>query len=567
MEYDTLIKNGLVVDGSGQPAFQADVAIKDKRIAAIGPNLGGDAKRVIDATGLVVTPGFIDPHTHYDAQLLWDNLASPSSAFGITTLVIGNCGFAIAPCKDNDREQTMRALVKVEGMSLKALQEGISWEFETYPQYLDAVERHHPAVNVASLVGHSPLRVYAMGAEANQRAANEAERQTIKQLMQEAMEAGAFGLGTSTSTVHIDENGQPVPSRMASQAEFDDIAEVFREYGRGVFEITPTQDGSSDWMANFARQAGRPVTWALLMSSPINPERHRRILQDTAKYQQEGIELYPQTGCFPLTMDFSLESPYPFEGLPVWQQVFATPRNEWPRLFKDATFRATFQQEATSYPTRLFPGNWSFVEVLEPARPEHESWRGKNIVELAQLRSNGGTQLSPVDAFFDIALEEDLQTVFNVALLNTDETMVEELISDPGVLIAASDAGAHQTLLCDAGYTSRMLGYWVRDKGTLKLEEAVKSLTSTPARVYGIKERGTLKTGYWADVVIYDPKTIMDGPKRLVHDLPGGQPRLTRDSQGIIYTFVNGEPLVEEGKVSPTITENGGKGQVLRAGR
>ncbi len=560
MEYDILIKGGLIVDGTGDPAYTADLGIKDKRISAIGPNLGRDAARVIDASGLVVTPGFIDPHTHYDAQLLWDNLASPSSAFGITSLVIGNCGFAIAPCKPEDREMTMQALVKVEGMSLKALQRGIPWEFETYPEFLQTIERHRPAVNVASLIGHSPLRVYAMGAAASERAADETERRTIKQLFHEAMDAGAFGLGTSTSTVHMDGNGRPVPSRLASQEEFDDIIEVFRHFGRGTFEVTPTQDGKSDWMADFARRSGRPVTWALLMSSPLSPDRHRKILRHTEELQRQGVELYPQTGCFPLTMDFSLESAYPFEGLPVWQRVFNAPRTEWPGIFKDPAFRATFQQEATTYPTRLFPGDWNFVEVLEPAQASHENWRGKNMVELARER---GT--NPVDFFFDLAVEENLQTMFNVALLNTDEGMVHELISNPATLIAASDAGAHLTLLCDAGYTARMLGYWVRDKGLLELEKAVASLTTAPAHVYGIKGRGQLKTGYWADVVVYDPNTIMDGPKRLIRDLPGGEPRLTRDAQGILYTLVNGQPLVDEGKISPETASERPTGQVLRA--
>jgi len=560
MEYDLLIKGGLIVDGTGDPAYIGDLGIKNKRIAAIGPNLGRDATRVIDASGLVVTPGFIDPHTHYDAQLLWDNLATPSSAFGITSLVIGNCGFAIAPCKPQDRDMTMRALVKVEGMSLKALQEGIPWEFETYPEYLQALERHQPAMNVATLLGHSPLRVYAMGNAANERAANATERQRIKELFQEAMQAGAFGLGTSTSTVHINEQGQPMPSRMASPEEFDDIIEVFKELGRGTFEITPAQDGSQmQWMADFARRSGRPVTWALLMSSPLNPNRHRDILKKTEEYQREGWQVYPQTGCFPLTMDFSLESAYVFEGLPVWQRVFNAPRADWPQIFQDPEFRATLQHEATSYPTRLFPGDWNFVEVLEPAQAKHEALRGTNMVELGRRLNK-----TPLDAFLDLAVEEDLQTMFNVALLNTDEAMVQELISNPATLIAASDAGAHQTLLCDAGYTARMLGYWVRDKGILQLEKAVASLTTAPARVYGIKERGQLTPGYWADVVIYDPKTIMDGPKRLVRDLPGGEPRLTRDAQGILYTLVNGQPLVDEGKISPKALENPA-GQVLRA--
>jgi N-acyl-D-aspartate/D-glutamate deacylase len=558
MNYDVLIKGGTVVDGSGSiPAYQADLGLKAGRIVALGPELGQDASRIIDARGLVVTPGFIDPHTHYDAQLLWDSLASPSSSFGVTTVVIGNCGFALAPCKPQDRSSLMQTLVKVEGMSLRALEQGISWEFETFPQYLQSLQSHRPALNVAALAGHTPLRYYVMGEEANQRPANSQERQQIKHLFAEALEAGAFGLGTSTLALHMDENGQPVPSRLASQEEFEDLIEVFRHYNRGTLEITPGQAGAQDWMADFARRSGRPVTWAPLLASPANPERHRSILQKTTQLQQQGVQLYPQTGCFPLTMDFSLESAYLFESLPVWQRLFNTPRQDWPDIFRDTAFREAFRQELAERPL-LFHGNWEFVEVLDPARPEHQSWRGMSIAALARQR---GTD--PLETLFDLSLDEDLKTRFSLALLNIDEAMVQELISHPSVLIATSDAGAHLTLLCDAGYTARMLGYWVRDKGALQLEKAVASLTSTPAKVYGIQERGLLKVGYWADVVVYDPTTITDSPKRLVYDLPGGEPRLVRDCQGLCYSLVNGQFVVEEGKVR---AEAGGAGQVLRAG-
>jgi N-acyl-D-amino-acid deacylase len=559
MDYEVLIKGGTVVDGTGAPAFTGDVAIKDGRIAAIGANLGNSAKRVIDASEMVVCPGFIDPHTHYDAQLLWDNLATPSSAFGITTVVIGNCGFALAPCKPADRDMLMRTLMKVEGMSLKALQEGIAWEFETFPEYLATLDNHRPAVNVAALAGHSPLRFYAMGAEASQRPASDSERQTIKQLLHEALEAGAFGLGTSTLALHMDANGQPVPSRLASSDEFNDIIEVFQKLERGLLEITPGS-GSQDFMADFSRRSGRPLTWAPLVSFPANTEIHRNLLNKTAQLQSEGVQIYPQVGCFPLTMDLTLESPYIFESLPVWQRIFNSPRNEWANIMREDEFRAKFRVEVAERPL-LFHGNWNAVEILEAVRPENAHWQNKSVAEIARQRNS-----DPVDTFFDLGLAEDLQTRYSLALVNVDENMVQELISHPSVLIAMSDAGAHQTLLCDAGYAARMLGYWVRDKGVLELEKAIKAMTTTPAKVFGIKERGALKTGYWADVVVYDPKTIMDSPKRIVNDLPGGEPRLTRDSQGILYTFVNGQPVMDEGKISLTAHEQPG-GQVLRSGR
>jgi N-acyl-D-aspartate/D-glutamate deacylase len=451
----------------------------------------------------------------------------------------------------------MRTLVKVEGMSLKALQKGISWEFETFPEYLTALEKHQPAVNVAALAGHSPLRYYAMGAEASQRSATENERQKIKQLFYEALEAGAFGLGSSTLALHMDANGQPVPSRLASNEEFDDIIEVFKTVGRGTFEITPGS-GSQDFMVDFARRSGRPLTWAPLVSFPANSEIHRGLLYKTAQLQSEGVQIYPQVGCFPFTMDLTLESPYIFESLPVWQRIFNAPRAEWTNIMREPEFRAKFREEVAERPL-LFHGNWDYVEILEPARPENEHWRNKTVGGIARERG-----VDPVEVFFDLGLAEDLLTRYSLALVNVNETMVQELISHPSVLLAMSDAGAHQTLLCDAGYTARLLGYWVREKGVLPLEKAIQGMTGTPAKVFGIKERGLLKPGYWADIVVYDPKMIMDNPKRLVYDLPGGEPRLTRDSQGFLYTFVNGTPVIDEGKISSTAQERGG-GQVLRS--
>lgn len=560
MQYDVLLRGGLVVDGSGEPAYNADVALKDGRIATIAPNLkSSDAVRVIEADGMVICPGFVDAHTHYDAQVCFDEMLTPSCYFGITSVVIGNCGFTIAPCKPQDRAYLTNTLSKVEGMPQRALEAGIDWSFESFPQYLDMIEqKHRPALNIAALAGHSALRLYAMGAEAGKRPANEIERQQIKQLFYEAMQAGAFGLGTSTLPVHLDGNGQPVPSRLAAPEEFDDLIEVFKELGRGTFEITPG-GGAIDWMAGLSQRSGRPVTWAPLMAFPANPDLHRHVLKKVAGLQAQGIQLYPQTGCFPLTMDLSLEAPYVFENLPVWQRIFKAPRREWTNIMRDDEFRATFRQELAERPL-LFHGKWQHTDV-QPTLPEHEAWRGKSIAQIAQER---GTD--PLDTFFDLGLEEDLKTRFILALLNIDEELVLELISHPSVLIAASDAGAHLTLLCDAGYPARLLGYWVRDKGALQLEAAVKSLTSTPARIYGIKERGMLRPGYFADVVVYDPTTIIDNPKRLVHDLPGGEPRLTRDATGINYVFVNGQPLISEGKIAPQALEKP-SGQLLRAGR
>jgi len=554
-----IIKSGHIYDGSGRPGFQGSIAIQSGKIVEVG-SVTGSARRVIDAKGLAVSPGFIDPHTHYDAQFTWDPLAVPSCWHGITTVVIGNCGFTIAPCRPQDRELIMRTLEKVEGMSLEAMRKGIRWDFETIPEYLDALEKRGVGINVVALMGHSTIRQYVIGPEASERAATPAELEAMKGIVREAMEVGAFGIGTTTNTTHIGGDGKPVASRLASEEEFLELARVMGSYRRGVLEVTPPLYAPLEAWARLAKESGRPVSWAVLLQQDAQPDYHRQILKETETFFRQGLEVYPQVSCRPLVMSFSLEDPYVFEGLPCWQQVFKAPPEERSRVFQDPGFRTAFRHDTTTFPSRIFSGNWETVEIQKAAQPKHQPLVGKNLVEIGREM---GTH--PSDVLFDLSLEENLRMEFFVKLMNNKEDDVAELLVHPHTLIAASDAGAHLTLFCDAGYTTYFLGHWIREKGIMPLEEGIRRLTSVPARIHGIKDRGQIEVGKAADLVVFDPDTVHADPAEPVWDLPGGGERLIQRSRGISYIFVNGVPLMEEGQFDPSIAERP-PGKLLRSG-
>jgi N-acyl-D-aspartate/D-glutamate deacylase len=556
---DLIIKNAHICDGSGKPGFQGSIAVRDGKIAEVG-SVNDLARRILDVKGLTVSPGFIDPHTHYDAQFTWDPMATPTSWHGITTVVIGNCGFTIAPCRPQDREMIMRTLEKVEGMSLEAMQKGIRWNFVTIPEYLNALEKQGVGLNVVSLMGHSSIRQYIIGPEASEREAKPTELEAMKQVVREAMEAGSFGIGTSTGTTHIGGDGKPVSSRLANTNEFIELSHVIGSYKRGIIEVTPALYSPLKLWAQMAKESGRPVTWAVLLQQPAQPDYHRQVLKETEAFFRQGLELYPQVSCRPLVMSFAMDDPYVFEGLPCWQRVFKASPAERSDVLKNPDFRAAFRHDTTTFPSRLFAGDWETIQIQKVSQDKHRSLVGKNLLELGQKMGK-----HPSDVLFDLSLEENLGMEFFVRLMNTKEDAVAELLVHPHTLIAASDAGAHLTLFCDAGYTSYFLGHWIREKGIIPLEEGIRRLTSVPAQIYGIKDRGRIEVGKAADLTIFDPGTIhAESPER-IRDLPGGGERLVSRSRGIHYTFVNGIPLMEEGRMVASDTNLAGK--VLRCGR
>jgi N-acyl-D-aspartate/D-glutamate deacylase len=560
MSHDLVIRGGTIVDGTGAPSRSGDVAVTDGRIAEVG-QVTGRGREEIDAAGLVVAPGFIDPHTHYDAQLTWDPLASCSSWHGITTIVTGNCGFTLAPCRPGDRLTLMRMLEYVEGMSLEAMEKGIRWEFESFAEYLDALDRRGLSVNVGAMVGHSAVRQYVMGDAAWERAASEDEIVRMAHEVRTAMAVGAVGFSSTTNHNHVGAKGRPVPSRLATDEEMNRLAAAMGDSGRGVMEITiggtrPDRVAEVDRFVELARAARRPITPVSLRHNPERAWEHRVILSRLEALNRDGLRIYPQVTCSPLTSTFDLFGAFVFFRFPVWKRVLEAPPAEWRAVLADPGFRAEFR--ATAGSSSLFVGDTSPLRVESVHRAEHARFVGRTVGEVAAAL---GKELT--DAFFDLALADDLRTRFTVAIMNTDAAAVAEIFTHPISLIGLADAGAHLTLFCEAGQTSRLLGHWVRERKALTLEEAVRRITSMPADVFGFSDRGRLRPGLAADLVVFDAETIAAGEPELIHDLPDGGPRLVQRAHGIAWSFVNGGAVIRNGKL-PESPETRGSGRVLR---
>jgi N-acyl-D-aspartate/D-glutamate deacylase len=529
--HDLVIRNALIVDGLGGKPYRGDLAVAGDSIAEIGPSLSG--RQAIDADGLALMPGIVDNHTHYDAQITWDPLVSPSPALGVTTAIIGNCGFTIAPCRPADRELVMKNLTQVEGMSLEVLRAGIRWDFESIPEYFRMLERRGAAINIAGFVGHSSLRTFVMGADAPRRAATPEEVARMRELLLEGMRAGAVGFATSTSPAHNGHGGLPMPSRLADDAELRTLVGALREAGRGVFMLTKGGQTKVSFLEELGDAAGRPVVIAALLHNSTNPRAVFDDLEAIAQANARGRRLVGAISCCPLSMDFTMHSPYTFEGLESWKPALPLKGAAYAAKLREKTFRDAVRAElAKPAHFRLFNGQWDQVEVVESSRGDCEQ---RSIGELARAAGR-----DPLDFMLDLALAEKLDTVFNAMLLNSDEQAVGEMLRHPASLVSLSDAGAHLTFFNDAGFGLHLLGHWVRERGALALEDAVRRLTSVPARLFGVRNRGALKPGYAADLVLFDPATVGRGPKQRVFDLPGGHPRLTTPALGVHGVWVNG---------------------------
>ncbi len=533
--HDLLIRNATLYDGLGSSPVVGDLAVKGDLIEALGRDLG-DARKTLDAKGLALMPGIIDNHTHYDAQITWDPCVSPSPALGVTTTIIGNCGFTIAPCRPADRELIMRNLTQVEGMSLEVLRSGIRWDFETVPEYFAALEHHGMAVNVAGFVGHSSVRTYVMGEAAVERAATEVEIEAMRRLVLEGINAGAIGFATSTSPAHNGHGGIPMPSRLADEAELRALVGCLKEADHGVFMLTKGGHTKVSFLEELAADSGCPVIVAALLHNSTNPGAVFDDLEAIAQANARGRRMLGAISCCPLTMDFTLRSPYTFEGLAAWKPALGKEGQALHEILADRSFRDAVRTEIAKPATfRLFNGEWDKVHVVEVARPENRAMEQRTIAEVAREAGK-----DPLDVMLDLALAEDLDTVFTALLLNSDEAAVSRMLRHPASLVSLSDAGAHLTFFNDAGFGLHLLGHWSRERGVLSLPEAVERLTGAPARVFGIKARGALKPGYAADLMLFDPATVNRGPKHRVFDLPGGHPRLDTPALGVHGVWVNG---------------------------
>ena len=533
--HDLVIRGAMVADGVGNPLMRADVAVAGERIAEVG-DVTESAKETVEADGLVLAPGIVDVHTHYDAQLTWESRATPSPALGVTTVVMGNCGFSIAPCPPDRREQMARNLAEVEGMSIAALEAGIDWSFEDFSEYLALLRRKGCYPNAGVFVGHSAVRTAVLGAEASERAATGDEIATMRAMVKEAVEAGAIGFATSTSINHNGDGGVPMPSRLAEDDEMRALVGVLGELGRGIFQLTVGPGMTVERLEGLAAETGRPVFMTAALHNETFPDRAIGMLEDAAAAQGRGNAVWAQVSCQPLSMDFSMRTAFPLQSLDAWEPLHGASDDEFLSIIASREFRNRFREDMEKPQRgRIFYGDWRRVEVAMAATPAYRSLEGETIAAIA-----GREGRDPVDVMFDLAVDEKLGTTFNAALLNADEAAVEGLLRHDAGLISLSDAGAHLCYLCDAGYGLHLLGHWVRDKGVFDLADGIRRITSLPAQLYGIPERGEIVPGKFADLLLFDPAEVGRGALRRVDDLPGGESRLIREPCGVHGVWVNG---------------------------
>jgi len=555
MSYDLVIRNGTIVDGTGAPRFRGDVAVANDRIVEVG-KVSESGKREIDASELIVSPGFVDPHTHYDAQICWDPMISCTSWHGVTSVVMGNCGVGVAPCKPDNREITAWDLTNVEAIPYASLAKGVTWDWVTFPEFMGSAERRGSAINLGFLAPLTPFRHFVMGKESMERAATAEETKQIAALLDGAMAAGALGLSTTTLAQHIGYQGTPLACRLASKDELKSYANVLKRQGKGSIELALTKkigqvsESEYELLDLLLTESGRPVTWLAMATTPKHPDRSRDTLTRLEPLIKRGG--VPQILCKPFVAQLDLRNPFTFADMESWNPVFNQTVEAQKAMYADPAFREAFRKDLTK--PHLFTGKWHRVEILEVTNSALKPYERKTVGEVAEMRN-----ADPLDTFLNLAIEDDLNIQYTMAQYHEDG--IKEMIGDPRTMIGLSDGGAHVDMLCDAGYATYLLGNWVRRREAITLERAVQRITSEPADFFGIRERGRLKKGWKADLTLFDYKTV-DSAKRakMQNDLPGGGRRLVMPAEGIEYTVVNGAIVYEHGKHSGAMP-----GQVIRS--
>ena len=565
-EYDLLIKNGTIVDGTRMPAYRGDIGIRKGRIVAMG-NLTESSTRTIDATGLVVAPGFIDIHTHYDAALSggtkWDPYASLSGWHGVTTVAIGNCGFGFAPVKPEDRERAMRRMERTESIPLSCMQHGMRWDWETFPEYLDSLERGGLGVNAASLVPYSPLRAYVLGNEAArdpEYKVTEEQLQQMKNILREGLQAGGFGFSATWSMANRDYDGGYLPTHVAPREEFLEMAKVMREFNRGAIEWTmgrALQKLGHEFLIELAQTSGRPVNWNAIVYDPTHPDSWRKELDWAEKAYKQAVVL-PVNICLPIEFEFTLQSIGLFDNLPAWNEATVGTLEERKAKLADPgrrpKLRADMDRARSVLPPRegegrtdgeagqiqMFRWNETLIDDVHLEKNKH--LKGRSIADVAKELNK-----HPVDTLLDLAVEEDLKTDFNMqGLINNNEEAVAAIVKHPLTLVGASDGGAHTKFLTTGRYPTHFLAHWVRDKQLMTLEEAHWRLSTMIGWAIGIRDRGWLREGMPADIVVYDFEKLAVKPMETLHDLPDGDWRRVQKADGYRFIIVNGQVTFED---------------------
>jgi N-acyl-D-aspartate/D-glutamate deacylase len=563
---DYLIRGGTVVDGTGAPGFVADVGVRDGRIVSVG-STDEPATNVIDATGLVVCPGFVDPHTHYDAQLFWDPYATPSNLHGVTSIIGGNCGFTIAPLAPENADYLLNMMVKVEGMPKVALEQGVPWDWRSYSEYLDRFDGRL-GVNAGFLVGHCALRRQVMGEASVGSEATPEQLDEMKRLLHAAIEAGGLGFSTTQSYTHSDGSGQPVPSRWASADEVLQLAEVVGDHAGTTLEwvtdgcLKGFTDAEIDLMIAMSKRGNRPINWNVLTIDSAEPERYRHQLSASVKAEQEGARVVALTMPTLVGMNMSFRTFCALNQMPDWGPILSLPIPERMEKLRDTDVRIFMENRAASPEAGVFARltGWGRYRIGDTYSAENEGLKGRLVADIARERG--------VREFFcllDIVLNDELRTVLWPGPTDDDAEswrLRAEAWDSGYTMIGGSDAGAHLDRMCGAPYTTEWLGDCIRGKKLTTLEKAVRHLTDVPARLFGLTDRGRIAEGWIADIVVFDPTTVDSGPVELVPDLPGGTSRLYADAVGVEKVFVNGRLTVDGGKSTGELP-----GTVLRSGR
>jgi len=554
MAYDLVIRGGRVVDGSGLPSYVADVGVKDGKVVEVGKLKDGAAKS-IDASGLAVSPGFIDHHTHLDAQMLWDPYGTCEPQHGVTSVVMGNCGLSLAPVKQGIEDAIVKSFVRVEAIPRIALEQGVKWNWHSYGEYLDNLEGK-VGINVGGLVGHIAVRHHAMGEEAVERTATGTEVQKMKGLVLDAMEGGALGMSTNRNDRHMREDGKPVSSRLADDDEFFALCDVLGERNAGVIETILGRNKVEhfEWYHQLAKRTQRPILWQSLQHRWSEPNLWREQLEAVEPIFKAGYQAYGLTHTVPLVRHFTLKDCQIFDEFPTWKNLMFLPVEVRKQAFADADTRTKLQYEIDNLRLTNYHKRWDIPKVEKCFKPENQKFVGKTIAEMAAMRNQ-----KPIDAFLDLALDENLETIFWNANNGGDWNAMGEILRSPYVLIGTSDAGAHVLFGADFGYGTILLGLWVRERQVMSLEQAIHKLTFHPASIFGLQGRGLLRPGYAADITIFDPKTVHAEEPVWANDFPANTKRMVQKSVGVHYTIVNGRVIHEQGRMTGDLP-----GQVIR---
>jgi N-acyl-D-amino-acid deacylase len=542
MPYDLIIRNGKIIDGSGLPGFHGDLAVSGGRITEVG-KVSEDARQVLNADGLVVAPGIIDNHTHYDAQVTWDPLCTYSCYHGITTVVMGNCSLAIAPAHQEDREVLAGVLSHVEAIPLEAIQAGVKWSWETIPEYLNSLDQRL-GINVAALIGHSAVRRYVMGEASQERQATDDEVAAMKAIVREGLEAGAVGISFERNLRHFDWNGRLAPTNLASEEEIFAVAAVADEAGRGVIQF----GGDRNISTKLAKTSRRPVFYGNITQQAVAPDKWRKQLTEAENMMRQGHRAYQFVMPRPGDLRYTLKTAQHFDAMATWKTVMLLPLEQRKGLFRDPETRAKLHFEAVETPNNPsragdFTRRWDLQFVFRPALAKNQHLKGKSVAEIAREQNK-----DVLDAFLDLALEENLETEFERREVNSDEAAMTALLTSPYTVIGQSDGGAHVVFRTDYSYSTYLLSHWVREKEIMSLEDAIRKLTFVPASLFGFSDRGLVRPGMAADLMIFDPATISPLEPGEAHDLPGGAKRRKQLARGIEWTVVNGQVLIEKGE-------------------